>query len=87
MSRRDRQLSWIHAVGAVPVAAIVWVVLAGALTFALADMALGGMIAIGIIAAVGCVLLMLPAPGARGSGLGSIVTMLPCAIGLALSLM
>lgn len=54
MSRRGRQRSWIHAVGAVPVAAI------------------------------GCVLL-LPSPGARGSGPGPIVTMIPCAIGLALS--
>jgi hypothetical protein len=40
VSRLGRQLSWIHVVESVPVAAIAWVVLAGALTLALADMAL-----------------------------------------------
>lgn len=79
-------VSWIHAVGAIPVAAIVWIVLMGGLTF-VADLALGGMISIGIIAAVGCALLLLPSPAAKGSGIGAIGTAIPCAIGLALSLM
>lgn len=86
MSGRGRSVSWGHAVAAVPAAAIVWTLLALLLTGVLADLALGGLVAIGIIAAVSCVLLLLPSPATRGSGLGAIVTMIPCAIGLALSL-
>jgi hypothetical protein len=81
------RVSWLHAVVAVPVAAVAWVVVSGALAYALGDIALGGLVACGVGAAVGAVLLLVPRPGARGAGLGSIVTMLPCAIGLAVSLM
>lgn len=81
------RVSWLHAVGAVPVAAIAWVLLTAALTLVLADLALGGLVSVGILAALGCVLLLLPSPSAKGSGIGTIVTTIPCAIGLALSLM
>lgn len=91
MSRREAsstgRVSWTHAVVAVLVAVIVWTLLSVVLTIAMADAALGGLIPIGIIAAVGCVLLLLPSPAAKGSGLGAIITSIPCAIGLALSLM
>ncbi|WP_114202251.1 hypothetical protein [Janibacter anophelis] len=82
-----RGVSWVHAVVAVPVAAIAWVVLTAVLTITLGDAALAGMIAIGVVAGVGCVLLLLPSSSAKGAGLGAIVTTVPCAIGLALTLM
>ena len=91
MSRHGTRLrsgvSWLHAVIAVLVAAIAWVVLTAVLTVTLGDAALGGMIAIGVVAGVGCALLLLPSSSAKGAGLGAIVTTVPCAIGLALTLM
>lgn len=81
------RVSWLHAVVAVPVAAIAWVVVAGALAYTGRDIAFSGLVACGVGAAIGAALLLVPRPAARGLGLGTIVTMLPCAIGLAISLM
>ncbi|MHA7124927.1 hypothetical protein ACRTEC_00845 [Janibacter indicus] len=80
-------VSWLHAVVAVPVAAIAWVVVAGALAYTGSDIAFSGLVACGVGAAIGAALLLVPRPAARGLGLGTIATMLPCAIGLAISLM
>ncbi|WP_433955772.1 hypothetical protein [Janibacter indicus] len=81
------RVSWLHAVVAVPVAAIAWVVVAGALAYTGNDIAFSGLVACGVGAAIGAALLLVPRPDARGLGLGTIATMLPCAIGLAISLM
>ena len=81
------RVSWLHAVVAVPVAAIAWVVVAGALAYAGSDIAFSGLVACGVGAAIGAALLLVPRPAARGLALGTIATMLPCAIGLAISLM
>ncbi len=73
--------------GAIPATVLVWTVLTAVLTAVLADLALGGVIACGLIALVSCVLLVVPHPTSRGIGLGAVVTLVPCVIGLALSLM
>ena len=38
------RVSWLHAVVAIPVAAVVWVVVSGALAYVLGDIALGGLL-------------------------------------------
>lgn len=86
MSRRQR-VSWVHVIGAIPVAVIAWMLLAALLVVLLGDLALAGLVSIGVLVGVGCVLLLLPSSAAKGSGVGAIVTAIPCAIGLALSLM
>lgn len=80
-----RRVSWPAAVVALPVALVVWVALIVGLTIALADFVLGGFIALGVLAVAGCVLLLSPGERARGAGLGTLVTLIPCALVLALS--
>lgn len=84
--RAARRVSWISAVVALPVALIVWVALVIGVTVALGDFVLGGCIALGVLAAVGCLLLLAPGERARGSGIGTITALVPCAVVLALSL-
>lgn len=85
MSARGR-VSWVHAVGAVPAAVIAWVIVAAVLTLVLADPSLGGWIATGVVAVCGAALLLAPSPAGRGAGLGTLATAVPCAIGLAITL-
>lgn len=78
------QAFWIAAVIALPVALVVWVALTAALALAIADFALGGLIALGVVAVVGCLLVL--RPRTRGSGVGALAGLVPCALGLALTL-
>lgn len=82
-----RPLSWVAAVVAVPVALLAWVALTIALTLAFTDFVVGGAIALGVVAAVGCLLLLAGRPRARGAGVGTIITLVPCALTLGLSLL
>lgn len=79
-------VSWPAAVIAIPVTAFAWVLLTTVLTLLLADLAIGGGIAVGIIALVGLGLLAVRGRSARGAGIGTLGTLLPCAVGLLLSL-
>jgi hypothetical protein len=79
-------VSWPAAVAAVPATLLVWSVLTAVLVAVVADLALGGLVALGVVAGIGCLLLLLPRARARGAGVGAIATLVPCAIGLALSL-
>lgn len=81
-----RRVSWPAAVVALPVALVAWVALVIGVTVALADFVLGGSIALGVVAVVGCGLLLTSGERARGSGIGTIAALVPCAIVLALSL-
>ena len=69
------------------ITAPLFLVVAGALAYTGSDIAFSGLVACGVGAAIGAALRLVPRPAARGLGLGTIVTMLPCAIGLAISLM
>lgn len=79
-------VSWTAAVLAIPGALLVWSLLTAGLIVLVADLALAGLIAIGVVAVVGCGLLLAKHPRTRGAGVGSIATLVPCAIGLAVSL-
>ncbi len=80
------RVSWPAAVVALPVALLGWVALIIGLTIALADFVLGGAIALGVLAVVGCVLVLSGGERARGAGIGTLATLVPCALVLALSL-
>lgn len=79
------QAFWIGAVIALPVALVVWVAVTTALTLALADFVLAGLIGLGVLAALGCLLVL--SPRSRGSGVGVLAALVPCALGLSMALL
>ena len=80
-------VSWPAAVAAGLATVIAWIGLAAILTVVWADRAIGGLVALGIFAVIGCVLLLRPGARARGAGVGTIAVLIPCAIGLAITLL
>lgn len=82
-----RRISWPAAVVALPVALLAWAGTTIGLTLSLTGFLLGGLIALGVLAAVGGLLLLVPGARTRGAGVGTILTLVPSALVLALSMM
>ncbi len=81
-----RPPSWVAAAVAFPLALLAWVALAIGLTLALSDFVLGAAIALAVLGVIGFLLPLAGGPRSRGAGIGTLLTLIPCALTLVLSL-